>query len=70
VALNTYTAEDCRVCVHSEMMHLTLKRLEVPGSLEVRWGWGWGHPQGDRMCRGGMGYGTVGGWTGREKINL
>ena len=20
------------------MMHLTLKRLEVPGSLEVRWG--------------------------------
>jgi hypothetical protein len=22
------------------MMHLTLKRLEVPGSLEVRWGGG------------------------------
>jgi hypothetical protein len=26
-----------RVCVHSEMMYLTLKRLEAPGSLEVRW---------------------------------
>jgi hypothetical protein len=22
------------------MKHLTLKRLEAPGSLEVRWGWG------------------------------
>jgi hypothetical protein len=32
------------------MMHLTLKRLEAPGSLEVRWGggWGWGNPHGDR----------------------
>ena len=37
---NTHTVEDVRVCIHSEMMHLTLKRLEVPGSLEVRWGWG------------------------------
>jgi hypothetical protein len=24
-------------------MHLTLKRLEVPGSLEVRWDRGWGY---------------------------
>jgi hypothetical protein len=32
------------VCVHSEMMHLTLKRLETPGSLEVRWGGGVGPP--------------------------
>jgi hypothetical protein len=24
------------------MMHLTLKRLEAPGSLEVRWGGWWG----------------------------
>ena len=24
------------------MMHLTLKRLEAPGSLEVRWGGGGG----------------------------
>jgi hypothetical protein len=27
------------------MMHLTLKRLEAPGNLEIRWGGGWGHPQ-------------------------
>ena len=34
------------------MMHLTLKRLEDPGSLEVRWGGGgWGHPCGDRVVR-------------------
>ena len=30
-------------------MQLTLKRLETPGSLEVRWGGGWGHPCGDRV---------------------
>jgi hypothetical protein len=30
--------EDFRVCVHSEMMHLTLKRLEAPESLQDRWG--------------------------------
>ena len=33
----THTAEDCLVCVHSEMKNLTLKRMEVPRSLEVRW---------------------------------
>jgi hypothetical protein len=33
---NTYTIENFQVCVHSEMMHLTLKRLEAPGSLKVR----------------------------------
>jgi hypothetical protein len=22
------------------MMYLTLKKLEAPGSLEIRWGWG------------------------------
>ena len=32
------------------MMHLTLKRLEAPGSLEVRLGQGWGHPHGDRRA--------------------
>jgi hypothetical protein len=37
---NTHTVEVCWVCVHSEMMHLTLKRLEAPGSLAVRWGGG------------------------------
>jgi hypothetical protein len=45
---NTHTVEDFWVCVHSEMMHLMLKRLEAPGSLEVRWGGEWGHPHGDR----------------------
>ena len=34
---NTYTAKNCWVCVQSEMMHLTLKILKVPRSLEVRW---------------------------------
>ena len=34
------TVEDFWVCVYSEMMYLTLKRLEVPGSLVVRWGGG------------------------------
>ena len=29
-------------------MYLTLKRLEAPGSLDVRRGWGWGHPRGNR----------------------
>jgi hypothetical protein len=24
------------------MMHLTLKRLEAPGNLEIRWDGGWG----------------------------
>jgi hypothetical protein len=30
------------------MMHLTLKRLEVAESLEVRRDREWGHPHGDR----------------------
>jgi hypothetical protein len=37
---NTHTVEDFQVSVHSEKKHLTLKRLEAPGSLEVRWGGG------------------------------
>jgi len=48
-------------------MHLTLKRLEVPGSLEVWWG-GWG---GDILVETGrrvMGCGTVRGvnWEGKK----
>jgi hypothetical protein len=43
-----------QVCVYSEIMHLTLKRLKALGSLEFRWG-GCGdiyHPCGDRgTCR-------------------
>ena len=31
------------------MMHLTLMRLEAPGSLEVRQGEGWGDTRGDRV---------------------
>jgi hypothetical protein len=54
-----------RVCVHSEMIHLTLKRLEAPGSLAVRWGGGWGHPRGDRVgCGGGWVFGAIQGWIG------
>jgi hypothetical protein len=54
-----YTAEDC--------MHLTLKRLEAPGSLEIWWRGGGG---GDILLEtggwgGGMGWGTVRGWAGR-----
>ena len=30
------------------MMHLTIKRLEAPVSLEVWWDGGWGHPHEDR----------------------
>jgi hypothetical protein len=33
------------------MMHVTLKRLEAAGRLEVRWGRGWGHPLGDGVGR-------------------
>jgi hypothetical protein len=56
--------KDFWVCVHSKTMYLTLKRLEDPGSLEVRCGgggdinWvtgGWGR---------GMGCSAVGGWVG------
>jgi hypothetical protein len=35
-ASNTQTVENQQVCVHSKMMHLTLKRLEAPGCLEIR----------------------------------
>ena len=55
---NKYTAEDCRFWVQLEKMHLILKRLEAPGSLEVRLGEWWGHSHGDK----GTGKsGTVGG---------
>jgi hypothetical protein len=48
------------------MIHLTLKRLEAPGSLEVRWGGGWGHPSGDRVGLGGdVGCGAIRGWMWR-----
>jgi hypothetical protein len=37
------------------MMHLTLKRLEAPENLEVKWVEGWGHPHGHGV-----------GWVGVE----
>jgi hypothetical protein len=59
---NTHTVENCRVYVHSEKMHLTLKRLEAPGSLEVRWGGGCG---GIHVETGVWG-GGIRCWTDRE----
>jgi hypothetical protein len=52
-------------CIHREMTHLTLKRLEATRSGEVCWGGGegWEHPPGDG--EGGMGWGTVGGGLGK-----
>jgi hypothetical protein len=57
--LITYTVENFWVFVHSEMMHLTLKRLEAPGSLEIWWGGSW------RYLRG-----AVGGWVGGGEWNI
>jgi hypothetical protein len=66
-APNTHTAEDFQVCVHSEMMHLTLKRLEAPGSFEVRWvGVGastWRQGGGEEVLDVEQ---TEGGWGGGE----
>jgi hypothetical protein len=42
-APHIYSAEDCRVWVQSVKMHLSLERLEAPGSLEVWWGGDWGY---------------------------
>jgi hypothetical protein len=46
------------------MMHLTLKRLGVTKSLEVRFGGGCEHPCRDRGVRRKYGSGTVRGLTG------
>ena len=51
-APDTYTAEDCLVWPQWEKtLHLTLERLEVPGSGEAWWWWG-RHPLGDRKKDG------------------
>ena len=52
------------------MIHLTLRRLEAPGSLEVRWGRGWGHLSGNRGWGGGVRGGTVGGCTVEGKYYM
>jgi hypothetical protein len=47
------------------MMHLTLKRLEAPGTLEIWWGGRSGHPHGVGVVSGeDVGCGAVGGWMG------
>jgi hypothetical protein len=51
---NTHAIEEFRVSVHSEMMHITFKRLEALGSLEVKWDEGSEHPCGDRRRKYGM----------------
>jgi hypothetical protein len=71
------TVENFWVCVHSEMIHLALKRLEPTGSLEVKWGGGggvhmetaWGGEEvwDVEQMEGGMGVGD-GIWS--IKINL
>jgi hypothetical protein len=54
------------------MMYLTLKRLEAPGSLQVRWSgemYGDSHMEmGGRGQGGGIGYRTVRGWIGVGEI--
>jgi hypothetical protein len=45
-------------------MHLTLKRLEVPRSLEVRWDLGWGHP-----CADGGGVGRRCGMWSIQRVD-
>ena len=45
-------------------MYLTLKRLEAPGSLEVRWLGGEDIHVETGVWKGGMECGAVGGWTG------
>jgi hypothetical protein len=59
-----HTVEDFWVCVHSEMMHLILKRMEAWGNLEV-----WGRVGGEDIhmetgVLGGesLGFATVGKW--------
>jgi hypothetical protein len=50
-APNTYTAKDCLVWLQWEKTHLTLERLEAPGSVDAWQGWrsrGWEHPLRER----------------------
>jgi hypothetical protein len=51
-------AEDCSVCIHSDMMQLTLQTLETLRSLEVRW------------SRGGVGTSTWRQGCGEEEWDV
>jgi hypothetical protein len=62
--------EDFWICVHSEIMHLTLRRLEASRSLEGRRGRGYGHSHGGRGMgrRYGMWNSRRVNWDGGNKI--
>jgi hypothetical protein len=57
------------------MMHLTLKRLEVPGSIEVRWcgdihlETGWGREEGWDVGQSEGGWGGAGNEIWSVKMN-
>jgi hypothetical protein len=64
------TQQACgRVCVHSEMMHLTLKRLEAPGNLEVRCGGGWDILMETGVVGGGEGVGRSYGMWNSQRVD-
>jgi hypothetical protein len=57
------------------MMHLTLKRMETPGSLEVNWGGvvgasTWGRGVGCGAVRGWMGRAGKGIWCVKYKLKI
>jgi hypothetical protein len=54
-APSTYTAEYYRVWIQSEKMHLTLEKLEAPGTGEVWWGGGGMGWVGDILLETGAG---------------
>jgi hypothetical protein len=50
------------------MMHITLKRLEAPGSLEFRWVGGGDIQMETGRWGVGIESGTVGGWVGKYRV--
>lgn len=63
----THRVEDFRVCVLSEIMHITLKRLETPWSLEVGSG---DISMETGVCGEGVACGAVRGYMGRIKYGV
>jgi hypothetical protein len=78
--MNMYSVEDFQVCVHSGMRHVTLKRLEASGSLEVRWGgggsihveMGWGGEEVWHVEQSDGGWGGVGNgiWSAKNELQI